>query len=65
MCDTMESYFLDTSVVSLILNSEMRERSPSTIMGFRPGLYAAWRLADEKLEEIPRKSADLRGCFQS
>ena len=49
-----ESFLLDTSVASLILNSELWERSPATLMGSKPDTYAAWRLRDEDLSQTPR-----------
>ena len=54
-----ESFLLDTSVASLILNGELWERSPATLMGSKPDIYAAWRLGDEDLSETPRHHLEL------
>ena len=48
-----ESFLLDTSVASLILNGELWERSPATLMGSKPDIYAAWRLGDEDSPSPP------------
>ena len=54
-----ESFLLDTSVASLILNGELWERSPATLMGSKPDIYAAWRLGDEDLSKTPRHHLEL------
>lgn len=54
-----ESFLIDTCVASLILNGELWERSPATLMGSRPDIYAAWRLGDEDLSKTPRHHLEL------
>ena len=54
-----ESFLLDTSVASLILNGELWERSPATLMGSKPDTYAAWRLGDEDLSKTPCHHLEL------
>ena len=54
-----EPYLLDTCVASLVLNGELWEQSPFTMMGCKPDVYAAWRLAGESLESTPNKHEEL------
>ena len=52
-------YFLDTNVASFILDGELWERSPSTLMGARPELVAVWRLAQKRIEDVPVHNEEL------
>ena len=56
----MESYLLDTSVSSYILNGELWQRQPAMLMAHRQDVYAAWRLADESLADTINHHEELQ-----
>ena len=55
-----ESFLLDTCVTSLILNGELWDRSPATLMGCRPDVYAAWRFAKEETKDAQKHHTELQ-----
>ena len=57
--DIENIYFLDMSVDSLILNGELWGRSPSTLTDSRPGLFLAWKLANEMVEDTHLYNKEL------
>ena len=55
----MDRYYLDTNVASFIMDGELWQRSPSTLMTARQELVATWRLAGEQMENVPAKNDEL------
>ena len=53
------NFFLDTNVASLILDGELWNRSPSTLMGHRKELVPAWEMAQHHLQSVPKFNLEL------
>ena len=54
-----KSFLLDTCVASLILNGQLWSHYPSTLVGCKPELYAAWRLVKEDLGKTYKHKFEL------
>ena len=60
-----ESFLLDTCVATLILNGELWDRSPATLMSSRVDMYAAWRLSNEDLKTAPDHHLELNKSIKA
>ena len=46
-------YVVDTNIATFILDGELWEREPATLMRARPELISAYRDARENLKQVP------------
>lgn len=60
-----ESFLLDTCVSTLILNGELWQRSPATLMGSRVDIYAAWRFSNEVLAKVGDHHLELEKSIKA